>query len=424
MDRICGRGIMGGIAVLLAGLAWAPVAVLAQLPSGNLIQDAGFEPGTALHSFSRSPGNPWIPGEWNAESANVINGAITGINPQTGSGMLRINAAGGNSSQVNQIIDVSSFAADIDAGNAVVRFSIWMNAPTANVSPGLLLQAGESQNPNVGVLVPVGGSFINGYNKSILTATLDGDSATWEKIEGAIALPGGTRFLELQFFESVASIPPDGIFFDSASVVLMPCEALVDGGFDSGSAPLQPFSRGPGDPPWTPGEWNAETANLIVGPSAGVSPWFGDGMLRVNTSFNVSQVNQIVDLSGFADAIDNGGVTARMSSWFNAAEAGNSVSARYRYSPTLEELLATDHERSINNRSQDFFSSVSVGGLEGEIFTSHYDASQAYAIGDSIYTGAAGLATSDATSTVVVGTCSQVPSVTDGLLGVKYSALA
>lgn len=109
---------------------------------------------------------------------------------------------------------------------------------------------------------------------------------------------------------------------------------------------------------------------------------------------------------------------------FNVAEAGNTVSVRYRYSPTLEELLATDHERSINNRAQDFFSSVSVGGLEGEIFTSHYDASQAYAIGDAIYTGAGALATSDNTSTVQIGVCSQVPSVTDGLLGIKYSALA
>jgi hypothetical protein len=109
---------------------------------------------------------------------------------------------------------------------------------------------------------------------------------------------------------------------------------------------------------------------------------------------------------------------------FNAAEAGNTVSVRYRYTPTLEELLATDHERSINNRAQDFFSLVSVGGLEGEIFTSHYDSSLAYAIGDAIWTGAGGLATSAVTSTVQIGVCSQVPSVADGLLGIKYSGLA
>lgn len=109
---------------------------------------------------------------------------------------------------------------------------------------------------------------------------------------------------------------------------------------------------------------------------------------------------------------------------FNAAEQGNTVSVTYRYSPTLEEILATEHERSINNRAQDFFSSVSVGGLEGEIFTTMYDTSQAYAVGTPIFTGAGGLATADATSTVQLGVCSQVPSVADGRLGIKFSGLA
>lgn len=108
---------------------------------------------------------------------------------------------------------------------------------------------------------------------------------------------------------------------------------------------------------------------------------------------------------------------------FNAAEAGNTVQIFYRYSPTLEELLATEHERSINNRAQDFFSTVSVGGLDGEIFTSQYDPSQAYAIGDAVFTGLLGLATSDNTSTVQIGVVSQVPSVADGMLGIKYSNL-
>lgn len=109
---------------------------------------------------------------------------------------------------------------------------------------------------------------------------------------------------------------------------------------------------------------------------------------------------------------------------FNAAEAGNTVRVSYRYSPTLEEILATDHERSINNRAQDLFSQVSVGGLEGEIFTSMYDSSQAYAVGDAVFTGPGGLATTAVTSTVQIGVVSQEPSVSDGLLGIKYSSLA
>jgi len=108
---------------------------------------------------------------------------------------------------------------------------------------------------------------------------------------------------------------------------------------------------------------------------------------------------------------------------FNAAQAGETVTVTYRYTPTLEEALATWHERSINNRAQDFFSSVSVGGLEGEIFTTMYNTTVAYAVGASVFSGAGGLATSAAGGTKI-GIVSQVPGVSDGRLGIKYSGLA
>lgn len=105
---------------------------------------------------------------------------------------------------------------------------------------------------------------------------------------------------------------------------------------------------------------------------------------------------------------------------FHADEAGDTVRISYRYNVTLSEILATQHERSPNNRAQDYFSSVSVGAAEGEIFTSMYDTSQAYAIGDPIYPGASGLVTSDSTAATIVGFVSQVPGVNDALLGIKY----
>jgi len=108
---------------------------------------------------------------------------------------------------------------------------------------------------------------------------------------------------------------------------------------------------------------------------------------------------------------------------FNAAQAGETVTVTYRYTPTLDEALATWHERSVNNRAQDYFSSVSVGGLEGEIFTTMYDTTLAYAVGGLVYSGAGGLVTSSAASTVVIGIVSQVPSVADGKLGVKFAGL-
>lgn len=108
---------------------------------------------------------------------------------------------------------------------------------------------------------------------------------------------------------------------------------------------------------------------------------------------------------------------------FNAAEAGNSVSVQYRYDLTVQEVMEIFHERSINNRAQDFFSSVSLMAGEGEIFTTMYDASQAYAPLANIYSGAGGLLTS-AAGGAVVGIVSSVPSVDDAMLGVKYTKTA
>jgi|GEM_PF-2380390 len=220
-SRVIEASTTGTLVAILAGFAWNPATVLAQLPTANLVQDSGFEPVTVLHAFQRNPGDPWIPGEWNAENASVV-GESPPISPHAGTGMLRMDATAGTASQVNQIIDVSTYASDIDAGQAVAHFSIWTNAPAASVSPNLLIRAGESRNPSVGTLVPVGGSFIEGYNMSTQTTSLDSDPATWEQIDGVIALPSGTRFLEFQMLEANASIPPDGVYFDTASAVLEP----------------------------------------------------------------------------------------------------------------------------------------------------------------------------------------------------------
>jgi len=104
---------------------------------------------------------------------------------------------------------------------------------------------------------------------------------------------------------------------------------------------------------------------------------------------------------------------------FNVAQAAQTVTIVYRYNLTLELQLNKFHERSINNRAQDFFSSVSVGALEGEIFTSMFDTSVAYSVTDPIYSETGGIVTS-AAGGVKVGFVSQVPSVNDGLLGVKF----
>jgi len=71
---------------------------------------------------------------------------------------------------------------------------------------------------------------------------------------------------------------------------------IVDPGYEPGTT-LHAFFRTSANP-LVAGEWNAEDADLIAGPTAGVSP-IGSQMLRINaTGGTHSQVNQIVDVGG------------------------------------------------------------------------------------------------------------------------------
>ena len=106
---------------------------------------------------------------------------------------------------------------------------------------------------------------------------------------------------------------------------------------------------------------------------------------------------------------------------FNVAQALETVTVYYRYTLTADQIVAKYHSRSINNTARDYFSSVSVGCLEGEIFTSMYDTSVAYAIHAPIYLAANGMVSSTAGGGAAIGFVTQLPSVNDGLLGVKFN---
>lgn len=300
------------------------------LPSGERLTDACFSPTTVLHTFARPPtGNPWLPGEWNAESANVLTGTVSGITPTEGvaGSMIRINANGGVVSQVTQIVDISAWATAIDAGMVIVDVSVQVNATVATTAPQLHLYAGTSPLNGNGTVNGVGGSLIPGYSRTSANFTTDANPATWQTIRTCLALPIGTRYLHFEIGGVNAVMPATGLFFDCGSVVLKKCQMLRDEGFEPGAAPLRPYARPATGNPWLPGEWNAEAAQYFSGPfSTGnctISPWTGSRMLRIlPTGGVVSQVSQIVDVSSFAYAIDSGAIVAQFSSWFNAAVPG------------------------------------------------------------------------------------------------------
>ncbi len=315
--RMVCRALLGAASIGCLGI---PAAFGQALPSGERLLDSCFPDGTILHAYPRSPGNPWIPGQWNAESSTITSN-VSGITPFEGSTMLRVNAAGGFASQVSQVVDVSSWASSIDAGMVIVRCSVRMNATAASNAPSMFVFAGTSQSV-VGLMNPVGGTSLPGYNRASASTATDANPATWQTMSVAMALPIGTRFLHFELAGQNAVMPPGGLFYDCASVELFKCDVLTHGGFEPGSGGLQAYARPGAGPGWLPGQWNAEVASY-TGAFGCVTPWVGSRMLRIQPSGGVvSQVSQIIDVSAFANAIDNGGIAAQFSSWFNAAAAG------------------------------------------------------------------------------------------------------
>ncbi|MDX2198456.1 MAG: hypothetical protein SF069_05725 [Phycisphaerae bacterium] len=188
------------------------------LPSGEALEDACFPDGTTLHPYSRSPGNPWLAGEWNAESANIV-GATGGITPFEGATMLRVNFTGGVASQVSQILDVNAWASQIDAGLVRLRTSVRVNAAAATTAPSISALAGTSQTA-VGTVNPVGGSIVPGFNRAMVSSATDANPATWQIISTKLRLPAGTRYVHFELAGINATIPAPGLFFDCATVEL------------------------------------------------------------------------------------------------------------------------------------------------------------------------------------------------------------
>jgi hypothetical protein len=138
--------------------------------------------------------------------------------------MMRVNRIPLNVTQVSQIIDVSAYADAIDAGYVEASFSVWVNSPTIGVESATFLrnlpaplrpsiETRRREDPMLGpmTLVP-------------FTSTV---THQWQEISGIHPLLPNTRFLHFEFHGRNATISTAGVFFDSASVVLVPEPATL-----------------------------------------------------------------------------------------------------------------------------------------------------------------------------------------------------
>lgn len=184
-----------------------------QIENTNLLGNAGFE---TVVSVDGSP--PGVAGQWFAD-ANEIVTAQNGITPSEGTRMLRLvhtspgNTQDGSSSDTMQIIDVSTAASQIAAGNFYAAFSARVNRV-----------AGNSQTDTQFML------SLRAYSGSLsshdfadspvaaksVTLISDSDPSTWQTLGTALTLPAGTTYVVavVSAVENVTDNAHSGIEFD------------------------------------------------------------------------------------------------------------------------------------------------------------------------------------------------------------------
>lgn len=173
----------------------------------NLVRDGGFEDNSPIQTFTRSPGNPWLPGEWNAEYADNVFGSTAGVSP-FGTRMLRAYQEF-VVSDVSQLIDVTGLV----TVPTMAEFSIFINTPQGAPARGsLLLRAGAATT--------VVGTIEEPYVERRVSFTTDGDASTWTQARGTLLLPSGTNFMTLWLAIAGVDITWQGVFIDNASVTL------------------------------------------------------------------------------------------------------------------------------------------------------------------------------------------------------------
>ncbi len=206
--------------------------------AANLVANPGFET-----AESTSGGRPSSYGDWKGDYSAIV-GPTLGITPLGGSKMLQymgtafFDSSPGNSSEMFQIIDITSYLPLVSSGNAVATASAYFNRVMGDVQTDTTFEV---------VLMAYDGSpstFPSRWESSAYDSALtynqggglltDGLVETWEQLDTPLLnLPTNTTFLviDLYAYEDVfndTSYPEfDGHFVDNVSVQIVPEPSTV-----------------------------------------------------------------------------------------------------------------------------------------------------------------------------------------------------
>lgn len=206
---------------LLLSLALAASAGAAA--NASLLTDPGFESNPVVNIITVLSDFTTFQGVWGNEVGGVVT-TENGITPFQGVRMLRMDDDGLVTTQCLQVVDVSSYAALIDSGNAVASGSAWFNAAS---TPGFI-------NGQGGVSV----SFFSAANfgsslgnSPVAYIGMDGDAHTWQLSSINQPIPVGTRwmFLQVAFDNSTMFGNPGYVDAAELNIVPTPGTALIAG---------------------------------------------------------------------------------------------------------------------------------------------------------------------------------------------------
>jgi hypothetical protein len=179
-------------------------AAASHTSSANLLSNPGFEisaftgAGNVLNNFTG------FQGVWGIEMGSIT-GPIIGVTPASGGQMLEMTDDFISYTQTFQAVDVSSYAALINAGNAQVNASALFNTNGGYIGAFSLVNVSFFSSSVYSSLL---GNSGNG------TLNLDGNPLSWETASVSAAIPVNTTWVVFQVAYQNASLAGNTGFVD------------------------------------------------------------------------------------------------------------------------------------------------------------------------------------------------------------------
>lgn len=187
----------------------ASAALLSTAPitqAANLLIDPGFEDPTNLQGLGTTVSSfPANQGKWGTENG-VISTTQDGVTP-LGTTMLSMQPQSSHT-QTFQFTNLSSYAADIAAGNATFNMSAMYNTGGPHNATAYI----EAQFYTASGWGSTVGSAISG------SLVLDNDPNTWEQISASGAIPVGAVWMHTQVLYRGDTMDSSPGFVDNASL--------------------------------------------------------------------------------------------------------------------------------------------------------------------------------------------------------------